>query len=62
MAVTVWTGISASARKTKSKGIILLIVGDPLKKPVVWGGPIVMNTQDELNLTFKELDENIFIK
>lgn len=49
--------------KTSSKGIrFLLLSGDPLKEPVAWGGPIVMNTQEELNLAFKELDENIFIK
>ena len=29
----------------------------PLKEPVSWGGPIVMNTREELNEAFKELDK-----
>ena len=33
-----------------------------LKEPIAWGGPIVMNTKEELNLAFKELDDNTFIK
>lgn len=40
----------------------LLIAGRPLKEPIAWGGPIVMNTQEELDIAFKELDENTFIK
>jgi redox-sensitive bicupin YhaK (pirin superfamily) len=41
---------------------MLLIAGKPLKEPVAWGGPIVMNTKEELELAFKELKENKFIK
>lgn len=33
-----------------------------LKEPIAWGGPIVMNTREELHLAFKELDEGTFIK
>lgn len=40
----------------------LLLSGKPLKESVAWGGPIVMNTEDELNLAFKELKEGTFIK
>jgi len=40
----------------------LLLEGAPLKEPVAWGGPIVMNTAEELELAFKELDEETFIK
>ncbi|MGZ5548249.1 MAG: pirin family protein [Nitrososphaeraceae archaeon] len=40
----------------------LLLSGKPLKEPIAWGGPIVMNTKEELDLAFKELDENTFIK
>lgn len=29
---------------------------------MAWGGPIVMNTNDELNLAFDELDKGTFIK
>ncbi len=40
----------------------LLIAGKPLKEPVAWGGPIVMNTEEELDLAFRELNNNTFIK
>ena len=40
----------------------LLLAAKPLKEPVVWGGPIVMNTRDELNEAFDELETNNFIK
>lgn len=31
-------------------------------EPVAWGGPIVMNTQEELDTAFRELNEGTFIK
>lgn len=40
----------------------LLMSGKPLREPVAWGGPIVMNTREELMQAFHELDENTFIK
>jgi quercetin 2,3-dioxygenase len=40
----------------------LLIAGKPLKEPVAWGGPIVMNTEEELSLAFRELNNKTFIK
>ena len=40
----------------------VFIAGRPLHEPVAWGGPIVMNTREELSLAFKELDEGTFIK
>ena len=39
-----------------------LIAARPLQEPVAWGGPIVMNTQEELNLAFSELQSETFIK
>jgi redox-sensitive bicupin YhaK (pirin superfamily) len=39
-----------------------LLAAVPIKEPVAWGGPIVMNTQEELNVAFRELDNNTFIK
>jgi redox-sensitive bicupin YhaK (pirin superfamily) len=39
-----------------------LLAAKPLKEPVAWGGPIVMNTEEELNVAFRELDNNTFIK
>ena len=40
----------------------LLISGRPIKEPVAWYGPIVMNTQEELRTAFEELDKGTFIK
>jgi redox-sensitive bicupin YhaK (pirin superfamily) len=40
----------------------LLIAARPLKEPVAWGGPIVMNTEEELNQAFRDLDNRTFIK
>lgn len=40
----------------------LLISGSPLKEPIAWRGPIVMNTQEELDFAFKEYKEGTFIK
>jgi redox-sensitive bicupin YhaK (pirin superfamily) len=40
----------------------LLVAGKPLGEPVAWGGPIVMNTQSELQQAFDELRSGTFIK
>jgi quercetin 2,3-dioxygenase len=40
----------------------LLCSGQPLKEPVAWYGPIVMNTQDQLRQAFKELEDGTFLK
>jgi len=40
----------------------ILLAGKPLKEPIAWGGPIVMNTQVELNAAFDELSKGTFIK
>jgi redox-sensitive bicupin YhaK (pirin superfamily) len=40
----------------------LLVSGKPIEEPVAWYGPIVMNTQDELNTAVAELRNGTFIK
>jgi redox-sensitive bicupin YhaK (pirin superfamily) len=40
----------------------LLIAGEPLREPVAWRGPIVMNTNEELDIAFREFYEGSFIK
>jgi redox-sensitive bicupin YhaK (pirin superfamily) len=41
---------------------IIWAAAPPLHEPVAWGGPIVMNTQEELEAAFRELDEGTFIR
>lgn len=40
----------------------LFFSGRPLGEPVAWGGPIVMNTDEELETAFAELESGQFIK
>ncbi len=40
----------------------LLVSGKPIEEPVAWYGPIVMNTQDQLQQAYNELRNGTFIK
>ena len=40
----------------------LLVAGAPIREPVAWHGPIVMNTRAELQKAFNELRNGTFIK
>lgn len=49
--------------ETKDKSAeILLYSSKRLDEPVAWAGPIVMNTNDELNQAFEDLANGTFIK
>ncbi len=41
---------------------ILFISSNKLGEPISWGGPIVMNTKEELELAFSELRDGSFLK
>ena len=41
---------------------VLFISSDRLDEPIAWGGPIVMNTQSELQHAFNELHSGTFLK
>ena len=40
----------------------LLVSGKPIGEPIAWQGPIVMNTQEELDTAFSELENDTFVK
>lgn len=45
------------------KGVRFLVFSGPeLKEPIAWGGPIVMNTRQELQQAFLELEQGTFVK
>lgn len=53
---------SVEVRSGNQGARFVLLAAKPLKEPVAWGGPIVMNTNEELDQAFKELDNGTFIK
>ena len=53
-------GLACSASKEGLR--FMLIAGKPLREPVAWGGPIVMNTEAELHTAFEEYSKGTFIK
>jgi redox-sensitive bicupin YhaK (pirin superfamily) len=50
------------AKAGKNGARFLLVSGTPLREPIAWGGPIVMNTEEELNQAFIEIRNHTFIK
>ncbi len=40
----------------------LLISGKPIDEPIAWAGPIFMNTQEELRISFDEYRNGTFLK
>ena len=61
-AVKLSTGDKVVIKSGQSPSQVLFISSLPLKEPVAWGGPIVMNTRNELFQAFSELDEGTFLK
>ncbi|HYH17214.1 MAG TPA: pirin family protein [Azospirillum sp.] len=39
---------------------VLLLAGRPLREPVAWGGPFVMNTREEVMQAFRDFEEGRF--
>lgn len=39
----------------------IFLSGPPLREPVAWGGPIVMNTEEELETAFRQLAAGTFV-
>jgi len=40
----------------------LLVSGKPIREPVAWYGPIVMNTNEELRVAFEEYNNGTFVR
>jgi len=55
-------GDEISAQAGEEGVRFLLVSGRPLREPVAWYGPIVMNTQEELRRAFRELREGTFLQ
>lgn len=53
---------TVALRAGEAGASLLFIAGEPLGEPIAWGGPIVMNTREELRRAFVEYDEGTFIK
>ncbi|MGZ4948903.1 MAG: pirin family protein [Halobacteriota archaeon] len=62
--VIVWgrKGDMLSIRTKNGGARFILITGRPLREPVAWSGPIVMNTQEELRTAFQEYRNGTFVK
>jgi redox-sensitive bicupin YhaK (pirin superfamily) len=56
------TGDEVMVRAGEEGIRFLLVSGQPLNEPVAWRGPIVMNTQSELQKAFSELQQGTFLK
>ncbi|MBN1109744.1 MAG: pirin family protein [Methanomassiliicoccales archaeon] len=52
--------VKVSAGKRPSK--LIYVSGRPLGEPIAWGGPIVMNSKEELEQAFLELKKGTFIR
>jgi len=61
-AVKLGEGDTLTIKTEADRAQILFVSSVALKEPVAWGGPIVMNTREELYKAFQELDEGTFIK
>lgn len=55
-------GDTVEIKATDEKAQILFISSKRLDEPIAWGGPIVMNTNEELNKAFEDLRKGTFLK
>lgn len=55
-------GDCVTLQSTGQRAQVLFISSQALDEPISWGGPIVMNTGEELRHTFEELNNGTFLK
>lgn len=61
-AVKLGAGDEVELKSTAKDAQILFVSSKKLEEPIVWGGPIVMNTKAELNKAFEDLDNGTFLQ
>lgn len=61
-AVKLTTGKYVEIKSTDDKAQVLFISSTMLGEPISWGGPIVMNTKEELNKAFEDLENGTFLQ
>ncbi len=61
-AVKLTDGNKLELKATDKKAQILFVSSEMLKEPVSWGGPIVMNTREELHKAFDDLEKGTFLQ
>lgn len=61
-AVKLTSGDHVDIKATDKNAQVLFISSTLLAEPVVWGGPIVMNTKEELNKAFDDLRKGTFLQ
>lgn len=61
-AVKLTAGDHVQIKATDRKAQVLFVSSAVLDEPVAWGGPIVMNTKEELNKAFDDLKKGTFLQ
>ena len=61
-AVKLTSGDHVEIKATDEKAQVLFISSKRLDEPVAWGGPIVMNSMEELNKAFDDLKKGTFLQ
>jgi redox-sensitive bicupin YhaK (pirin superfamily) len=61
-AVKLTSGDQVDIKAADENAQVLFVSSIRLDEPVAWGGPIVMNTKEELNKAFDDLKKGTFIK
>lgn len=61
-AVKLTSGDTVKIKATEEKAQVLFISSKRLNESVVWGGPIVMNTREELLKAFDDLRKGTFLR
>lgn len=61
-AVKLTSGDAVEIKATNKNAQVLFMSSVRLDEPVAWGGPIVMNTKEELNKAFDDLTQGTFLQ